>query len=64
MVVVRVNADAAAAGINVCVAWGGNLVFAAICCMHNEGQKWHCREALTDVIAHTWNFTETVNGGK
>ena len=52
MVIVRVDADAATTGINVRVVRGGDLVFAAICCMHNEGQKWHCRETLTDVVAH------------
>ena len=52
MVIVRVDADAASAGINVRVVRGRDLVFEAICCMHNEGQKWHRRETLTDVVAH------------
>jgi|SRR5688500_12898900 len=64
MVIVCENTDAAAAGINMGMVRGGNLIFTAICGMHNEGQKWHCREALTNVIAHSWNFTETVNGGQ
>jgi hypothetical protein len=56
MVIVRVDADTAATGVNVRVVRRGDLVFAAICCVYNEGQKGHCREALTDVVAHAENL--------
>ena len=56
MVVVGVDADATAAGVNMRVIRGGDFVFATVCRMNNERQKWHRHEALTNIVGHVLNL--------